>query len=1070
MRRSRPLLEETLVAAPPDATVADVDVIVTVYDALEHVRACLDSLEQHADGFKRRVIVVDDASGPETKRWLRGRAERWSDLHLVEHERNLGYTRTVNHGLRISSARWVVLLNSDTIVSEGWLAGMVRCAQADPSVGMVGPLSNAASWQSVPEVADRNGRFKVNRLEAGLDVRGMAELVRSCSTRRYPKLPVLNGFCLLLRRQLLERVGFMDELTFPFGYGEENDYCMRATQAGFRLAVADDVYVFHAKSKSFGAARRREYSRRAARAIGEKHGEARVQELIRATRENLELQAARDAVVATLAKHRESVGATETTPLRVLFLLAAVGASGGASSVIVEAAEMAAQGAVARVIVPARALGELGAIYREVPNVRDLLRSVPLQDLVDFSKDFDVVVATAYYTMEWVAHIVAGNPAILPAYYVQDYEPWFHPEGSQAALAAAASYSRSVGALLFAKTDFLVQLLAARHAVHVEKVPAGIDHGVYWAGEQAPTEVLHVTAMVRPQTPRRAAPRTMRVLCALSRRYPERIAIHVFGCASTDSRFRELVQDFRFTNHGVLRRTQVAELLRETHVFVDLSDYQAFGRTAVEAMASGAVPVVPRAGGAGEFATHGGNALVVDTEDEASCVEQIASLIQAPEKLAPMRRAALATAAAFTHEAAARRQLELMAEALQAPRGERFAAGAPRLALVRPGGVPRGRLALGAALASWKAPCVQKKWRISEECTLPTPGSADVAIVALPLSRTNWPVFARWLRRWRRAGGRSLLHLELPKADGWFSLSGLGRAAASRRLGWLSEAADAFTVSTEHELGRLKSAGFTARLVVPALDPIVWRLGPAERGPPARTSSSDQIRVGLFGARPSPELRQAVGLLKRAYAGRVSVEQVVGERGLRGLGKKLAVPRSFDEAALADWAFEAVDWDVALIPEAEPSLETELQQLELAALGAPSVRVGTDAARACHAVRELVDDASARARAVAEARSALEARQSSSTWGAGALELLEQVHSAPAGKEPPRLLASVDVLASGLRWGWYPRGSHARDQELAFPQPLSKAQRKLAKLRRDPGAFFRDARLGPLRLFRGFFD
>jgi hypothetical protein len=208
------------------------------------------------------------------------------------------------------------------------------------------------------------------------------------------------------------------------------------------------------------------------------------------------------------------------------------------------------------------------------------------EQLVEVSKDFQVVVATAFFTMEWVARIVAGNPAILPAYYVQDYEPWFHPEGSVEALAAARSYTRVPGALLFAKTEFLRRTLAERHGISVAAVLPSIDHGVFRAGARAERGALRVTAMVRPQTPRRNAPRTMRVLAELARQSPVPIEIHLFGCESSDARFQQLDRDFPFTNHGVLRRPQVADLLRDSDVFLDLSDFQAFGRSAAEAMAT----------------------------------------------------------------------------------------------------------------------------------------------------------------------------------------------------------------------------------------------------------------------------------------------------------------------------------------------------------------------------------------------------------------------------------------------------------------------------------------------------
>ena len=76
-------------------------------------------------------------------------------------------------------------------------------------------------------------------------------------------MPFLNGFCLLIRRAVLEGVGLFDEANFGEGYGEENDYCLRARNAGWTLALADDTYIYHAQSRSYNPERRKNLSDRA---------------------------------------------------------------------------------------------------------------------------------------------------------------------------------------------------------------------------------------------------------------------------------------------------------------------------------------------------------------------------------------------------------------------------------------------------------------------------------------------------------------------------------------------------------------------------------------------------------------------------------------------------------------------------------------------------------------------------------------------------------------------------------------------------------------------------------------
>ena len=96
-------------------------------------------------------------------------------------------------------------------------------------------------------------------------------MVRELSLGALPEAGVINGFCQLISRRLIDAIGELDEEAFPTGFGEENDYCARATAAGFRLHIADDTYVFHSKSQSFGHARRKELSKRGREALARKH-------------------------------------------------------------------------------------------------------------------------------------------------------------------------------------------------------------------------------------------------------------------------------------------------------------------------------------------------------------------------------------------------------------------------------------------------------------------------------------------------------------------------------------------------------------------------------------------------------------------------------------------------------------------------------------------------------------------------------------------------------------------------------------------------------------------------------
>jgi glycosyltransferase involved in cell wall biosynthesis/GT2 family glycosyltransferase len=220
------------------------DVVVPVYGAHDFFRRCLASLSRHTDLARHRLVVVLDGPGQEDAR----AAARDAGALVLENDQRRGFVVSANRGMA-ASTRDVVLLNSDTEVTAGWLEKLRAAADSDAAVGTVTPFSNNATLVSLPRP------FEVNALPAGHDVDSFGRVVEAASRRAYPRLPTGVGVCLLVKRRALEAVGPFDEQRFGLGYGEENDFCMRASRAGFVHVLDDATFVYHAGQRSFGASR-----------------------------------------------------------------------------------------------------------------------------------------------------------------------------------------------------------------------------------------------------------------------------------------------------------------------------------------------------------------------------------------------------------------------------------------------------------------------------------------------------------------------------------------------------------------------------------------------------------------------------------------------------------------------------------------------------------------------------------------------------------------------------------------------------------------------------------------------
>ncbi|MEI4487864.1 glycosyltransferase [Frigidibacter sp. MR17.14] len=654
------------------------DVIVPVHNALEDVQRCLASLAAHPGRFPPRVIVVNDGSDAETSEWLRSfvaQAPRsgGTSFELIDHARNVGYTKAVNAGLRRGTGDFVVTLNSDTIVTEGWVEGLIRCMIADRTRGIVGPLSNAASWQNVPRLYAADGSYAINALPEGMTADQMAELVRRSSARCYPEAHFVNGFCFMISRAVIRKIGILDERTFPQGYGEENDLCIRAAKAGFTLAYADDVYVFHAKSKSFGSERRKTLSKAGNLALRAKHGEKHFLDLVARSKETAPMDAVRRRVEAALVRAGAVAGVTAADwarsadglmGQRILFLLPVKGGGGGAHSVIQEVTAMRRMGVEARVAVRQNAIERLRQQYSDIPENAELFVGIDDDTVVEIGGGFDIVVATIFSSARLLRDIVAAHPHVRPAYYVQDYEPMFFEQGTDRWQEAHESYALVPNTLLFAKTDWLCRTVSESHGVPVHRVKASIDHACYRPGVKQKRDggQFNISAMIRPNTPRRGAAETMAALARLKSRFGEALEIRIFGCTDQAMAEHGLAREFELRNLGILTRTEVAKVLGWSDLFIDMSTYQAFGRTGLEAMACGAVAAVPREGGADEYAVDGVNAIVLDTSDLEACVSKITAHLEDPAGLRAMQVEALKTAIGYSTHAAALSELMLFGQ------------------------------------------------------------------------------------------------------------------------------------------------------------------------------------------------------------------------------------------------------------------------------------------------------------------------------------------------------------------------------------------------------------------------
>jgi GT2 family glycosyltransferase/glycosyltransferase involved in cell wall biosynthesis len=624
------------------------DIIIPVYGGLHVLIDCLNSIQARTL-WPHKIILVDDCSPDEdTKNFLTTWAEANPEHTVLFNKKNRGFAATVNRGIEHGDGAYLCILNSDVVVTPGWLYKQIMALEASPLNKIVNPCTNNTAEIAIP-------------MQEGYDYNDMNRAFERLSSHAYPEI-MPTGFCFTMERSLINEIGSFDE---GYGsYGEETDLWMRCVSrisngqvSNWRAVLADDTYIFHERGTSFGVLGTEEHM------AFRKAGSARFHSiwpgfkaLFRTYNFKKSLAALRSPIGTELIKKQKP-------RYKICFVVFSTENCGG-MKVIADTVNC---------------LNEIGVeakvahIKRETEMKKNVLPSLRSEPIVfdgysDFVTNFEarvfsdgIVVAGTGELMGAVAAVTTDNPKLTSLHFSQSDDVSIAPTTS---LRKSIASANRLADYTITNSKWTAAKMAKKHKVS-GSISVGYDNLMFFPhgrdkGDDRPTVLVSLGNKVYPFKGHDRGVDMCEHLYKMCKKDKKEIRILANGV--------DAVQGAEFIiGLGVLNQSKFATILgTEVDVYCDPAHNHSYGLPTLEAMASGVVPVCWNNKGVTEYATHDRDAIILNNKTAPEVMaERIYNLLfNEPKRMEQLRTEGLKTAAKLPRADGVLEFIELLENAL----------------------------------------------------------------------------------------------------------------------------------------------------------------------------------------------------------------------------------------------------------------------------------------------------------------------------------------------------------------------------------------------------------------------
>lgn len=562
------------------------DVIIPVYKAPEWVKLCVYALFANTDKkIINKVFLINDCNDPLTANCLKNLQIKYGKKIVIKHnKKNLGFIKTTNSGIKLSTADYVLLLNSDCLLAKNGIQKLINHIQKNPKIGLICPLaSNAANLTlEVPE------GFNYSQVDQILEKNFLGRNFDACT---------IVGNCLMISRDCIKKTGYLDE-SYGTGYGEETDYQFKAMENGFEAKVAIDTFVFHKAEASFGTSKDKQLRLQKNRELFFSRWGEQYASLMKKYEKN-------DPIKYIKSNLPEK---TWHPDLNTLFYIDGVIQNAGGVHVVVDIVNyLSIHGEAINITY------NLHYPYQE--NV--LFTPIPSNHLANLKTK--QIVSTIWKTA-YAARKIADDKEAELVSFVQGYESYFE-NGS---IYGGVELSYKLADRIFTISDYLKKQLKEVFDVNATVISNGINYDITASSDIKPSPTI-ITIILRDNIMKGDW-----ILLDIIRRLDnlkQKLKVNLVTINPYIMTPSLKNVELNILN-GPQNRNTIYRLLKESTFYIDASLSEGFGLTALEAMSAGCIPIVSDSQGINQYISTDQNGVIIkDFNNADSYVQAIVKLL-----------------------------------------------------------------------------------------------------------------------------------------------------------------------------------------------------------------------------------------------------------------------------------------------------------------------------------------------------------------------------------------------------------------------------------------------------------